>query len=64
MKVTIDKNLCSGCGLCAEICPSVFELPKGEELARVIVDIVPRDAEDTASQAADMCPESAILVEE
>ena len=26
MKVWIDQNLCTGDGLCAEICPSVFEL--------------------------------------
>ena len=26
MKVWIDQDLCTGDGLCAEICPSVFEM--------------------------------------
>ena len=64
MKVSVDENLCWGCGTCAELCPRVFELPKGVEVARVLVDTVPRDDEDTVRQAADVCPEEAILIEE
>lgn len=26
MKATVDRNGCIGCGLCAEICPDVFDI--------------------------------------
>lgn len=25
-KVTVDQELCTGCGLCSDTCPDVFEL--------------------------------------
>ena len=26
MKANVDQNLCSGCGLCEQVCPEVFEM--------------------------------------
>ena len=26
MKAVVDKDLCTGCGLCADSCPDVFEM--------------------------------------
>lgn len=62
MKAYVDKDLCIGCGLCPNICPEVFEYGL-EDVATVIVDTVPKDAEDTAKEAVESCPSEAIRVE-
>ncbi len=61
MKVTIDKELCTGCGLCIDTCPDVFELQG--DFAVVKVNLVPEGAEECVQQAAEDCPASAIKVE-
>jgi len=58
MKVAIDESLCSGCGLCADICPEVFEL--GDEVARVINANPGADLEDKVREAESSCPSGAI----
>lgn len=60
MKVTIEDT-CTACGLCVDTCPEVFEM--GEEIAQVIVDEVPAENKDTATQAAEDCPVEAIIIE-
>jgi ferredoxin len=62
MKAVIDPEACTGCGLCAETCPEVFELT--DDVATVIGDEVPEDAIDTCKQAAEECPLEAISIEE
>ncbi|NOZ20891.1 MAG: ferredoxin [Planctomycetes bacterium] len=62
MKVDVDQEECTGCGLCADTCPDVFEL--GEETAAVIVDVVPEDLKEDARQAAEDCPVEAIKIVE
>jgi ferredoxin len=62
MKAVIDEEVCTGCGLCTETCPEVFDL--SDDVASVIVDEVPEDAIDTCKQAADECPVEAISIEE
>lgn len=48
--------------MCASSCPEVFGI--GDDgTASVIVDEVPDDAEDSAQEAADNCPASAITIE-
>ncbi len=60
MKVKVEDT-CVACGLCCDTCPEVFEM--GEEMATVIVDVVPSELEAAAQQAADECPVEAIIVE-
>jgi len=60
MKVVIDEDLCTACELCVDTCPEVFEM--GEDVATVIVDEVPEDAEDCAREAAESCPSEAIKI--
>ncbi len=62
MKVKIDVNLCTGCGLCVDTCPEVFKLD--DSVAEVIVEEVPENVFNTCREAADNCPVEAILLEE
>ncbi len=59
MKVTVNKDLCIGCGACAAICEDVFEL-NDEGLSEVIVDKVSEDDEESVKEAIESCPTSAI----
>lgn len=63
MKAIVDRNTCIGCGLCAEICPAVFELD-AESLAFTKVDEIPAEEESAARDAAESCPVNAIAIEE
>lgn len=62
MRATVDPEACTGCGLCVDTCPVVFVLK--DELAVVIADPIPDEAEDAAQLAADDCPVEAIKIEE
>ncbi len=59
MKATVNED-CSACGLCEETCPKVFEM--ADDIARVIADPIPKDAEDCAREAAEDCPSEAIEI--
>ena len=61
MKVTIDADECTACGLCSDSVPDVFEL--GDEVAEVKVSEVPSDMEDAVKEAAEDCPVEAIHIE-
>lgn len=61
MKATVNED-CIGCGMCEGTCPDVFSI--GDDgVAHAIEEDVPADAEDSAQEAADNCPVSAITVE-
>ena len=62
MKVRIDESLCTGCGLCVDICPEVFEMP--ESVSIVKTPEVPEDLVDKVKEAAESCPVEAIIIEE
>lgn len=63
MKAKIDRDGCIGCGLCPDICPSVFRMAD-DGLAEVYVDEVPAEDEDKAIEAQESCPVSVIEVTE
>ena len=62
MKALVDKDTCTGCGLCCDTCPEVFEMDN--DVAKVIMAEVPQDAEDKCREAAEGCPGEAISIEE
>jgi len=61
MKAIVDPEICIGCGLCAEICPEVFEMK--DDKAVVIVAVVPKEAESACEEAEGQCPVTAITIE-
>jgi ferredoxin len=62
MKTVVDPDLCTGCELCVDTCPDVFEME--DDIAVAKVDQVPDGLEDDVREAADACPAEAISVED
>jgi ferredoxin len=62
MKAIVNQDECTGCELCVQTCPEVFEMQ--DDLAVVKVDTVPADAEETCRQAVEECPVECISLEE
>src|SRR3989304_2638042 len=58
MKVRIDADLCTGCGLCSDSVPEVFEM--GSDVAVVKPGPIPQDKEGAVRDAASDCPAEAI----
>jgi ferredoxin len=62
MKASVDKSLCIGCGLCADLCPVVFQMDDDKAVAAV--ESVPPEAADACRDAAEQCPVEAIKIDE
>jgi ferredoxin len=56
----VDSDLCTGCGICEDICPDVFEVAD-DGLSHVIDPNACEDA-GCCEEAADECPEGAITI--
>jgi ferredoxin len=72
--LTVDQDLCIGCGLCVEICPLVFEMrenkawiitPKLLEINEKLAVVKDPGACDSCDciLVVDSCPVAAILLE-
>lgn len=61
MKAIIDANACVGCGLCVNMCDSVFEM--ADDKAIVIGDSIADDVLESAKEATSSCPVEAIKIE-
>ena len=77
MKVWIDQDLCTGDGLCEEICPSVFTLlddglayvKDGDQVmsepgGAAGMVAVAAGLEDAVTEAAEECPGECIFIEQ
>jgi ferredoxin len=62
MKAKVDKDICTGCGLCADTCPEVFSMT--DDVAVAITEDIPDEAKECCKQAAEDCPVAAITVKE
>lgn len=63
LKVTIDRSVCCGYGVCAEICPEVYGLDDNGIIV-LLTDTVPEGLEESAREGAAACPQFAIVVSE
>ena len=62
MKAIVDADECTGCELCTQTCPEVFDME--DDIAVVKGDSVPGEAEETCRQAAEECPVECIAIED
>ncbi len=60
MLAIVDGGLCTGCGLCSELCPEVFGMQ--DYLAVTPADPVPGGAEAACRKATARCPFDAIKI--
>jgi len=60
-KVWIDEDACTGCGLCEDTCPEVFEF---NDVAKVKEEADFNEFEEKIEEAAEDCPSEAIHFEE
>ncbi|MDQ7772033.1 MAG: ferredoxin [Elusimicrobiales bacterium] len=61
MKVSIDKEACIGCGLCASEQPDIFEMDADKAIVKSAD--VPAGKEDACKATAGNCPVSCIKCE-
>jgi ferredoxin len=62
MKGYVDKDACIGCGLCPAICPEIFEM-NDDGKAEASENEIEDKLVDSAKDAQEQCPVSAITVE-
>lgn len=58
--VKVDKNKCIGCGLCASVCPEVFEL--GSDGKSHVKDAKACKGNEKCKEAEEGCPVAAITL--
>ncbi|MEE8324933.1 MAG: ferredoxin [Candidatus Humimicrobiaceae bacterium] len=63
MKVLIDVDLCTGCGLCEETCPDIFKLNEDDDVAEITKTDYDENDEECLEEAIEICPTEAILTE-
>jgi len=62
MDITVDKDVCVGCGICVAMCPNIFEL--GQDNKSHVKDGDHSNELECAKKAAGACPVGAINVKE
>ncbi len=64
MRVRVDQERCQGHTLCSMIAPNIFSLSEIDGTASAPFPEIPADQEDLVREAAQSCPEQAIIIEE
>lgn len=63
MRVTADRNVCVGAGLCALTAPEIFD-QDGDGLVTVLKSDPDGDSRPAAREAGVLCPSGAIQITE
>ena len=63
LKVIAKRSACCGYGVCAEICPEVYQLDDNG-IVVLATDTVPAGLEEKAREGAAACPQNALEVVE
>ena len=63
LRVIADRSACCGYGVCAEICPEIYQLDD-IGVVKLLHEIVPQGLEAAAQEAAAACPQSALRLAE
>ena len=61
MKVTVDYDVCASTGTCVQVCPEIFEI-RADGFLYLLMEDVPRELEEQAKEAEDLCPTGAITL--
>jgi ferredoxin len=64
MRVRVDTSRCQGHTLCAMIAPESFVLDDVDGHASAVAEAVPEQHQRQVREAAQSCPEQAIVIEE
>ncbi len=63
LRVIADRGACCGYGVCAEICPEIYQVDD-IGVVKLLTDIVPEGLRIKATEAASACPQNALRVVE
>ena len=63
MKVMVDRDKCSGLGVCESITDRFFEVGADGDLV-IKTETVPEDASDEVREAVGSCPTAALRLEQ
>lgn len=63
MRITVDRDLCQGHGVCESEAPGIFQVGEGNQL-EVLDPSPPEDRRDEVATAVRYCPTSALTIEE
>lgn len=61
MQTFIDKDLCIGCGVCADSCPEVFRMTDDDHAE--VYGTTTEENSDLVREAVENCPTDAITTE-
>jgi ferredoxin len=62
VKVWVDPDRCQGHTLCSMIAPDSFQLSDIDGSASAVSELVAADQQDQVREAAQSCPEQAIVI--
>jgi ferredoxin len=64
MRAKVDQLKCLTVGECVKTCPDVFRFQEGSKKATVLLDPIPFQLEGKVREAAERCPQGAVIIEE